>query len=74
MEISQVQLADLEDSAHVPPDCDIVGKQAGNWMWRSPEAHASGPVNKPSDMFSFGIVVSNPAHVASFILHSALIC
>ncbi|KAJ0106876.1 hypothetical protein J7T55_014952 [Diaporthe amygdali] len=56
MEVDQVQLADLEDSAHVPPDCDIVGKQAGNWMWRSPEAHASGPVNKPSDMFSFGIV------------------
>ena len=56
--IDQVQLADLEDSAHVPPDCDILGKQAGNWMWRSPEAHASGPVNKPSDMFSFGIVVS----------------
>ncbi|KAI0908438.1 kinase-like domain-containing protein [Ustulina deusta] len=41
--VEQVQLADLEDSAHVPPDCDIVGKQAGNWMWRSPEAHASGP-------------------------------
>ncbi len=58
--VEQVQLADLEDSAHVPPDCDIVGKQAGNWMWRSPEAHASGPVNKPSDMFSFGVVVRNP--------------
>jgi len=27
-------------------------------MWCSPEAHASGPVNKPSDIFSFGIVVS----------------
>ncbi|KAB8221149.1 hypothetical protein BDV33DRAFT_171110 [Aspergillus novoparasiticus] len=22
-------------------------------MWRSPEAHARGPVNKPSDIFSF---------------------
>ncbi|KAI0406037.1 kinase-like domain-containing protein [Xylaria palmicola] len=54
--VEQVQLADLEDSAVVPPNCDIVGKQAGNWMWRSPEAHASGPVNKPSDMFSFGVV------------------
>ncbi|KAI0104169.1 kinase-like protein [Nemania sp. FL0031] len=54
--VEQVQLADLEDCAHVPPDCNIVGKQAGNWMWRSPEAHASGPVNKPSDMFSFGVV------------------
>ncbi|KAI8944636.1 kinase-like protein [Xylaria longipes] len=60
--IEQVQLADLEDSAHVPPNCDIVGKQAGNWMWRSPEAHASGPVNKPSDMFSFGVVCIYAVH------------
>lgn len=58
MEIDQVQLADLEDSAHVPPNCAIFGKQVGNWMWRSPEAHASGPIHKPSDMFTFGIVVS----------------
>lgn len=36
----------------------MVGKQAGNWMWRSPEAHARGPVNKPSDVFSFALVVS----------------
>lgn len=27
-------------------------------MWRSPEAHAQGRINKPSDMFSFGIIVS----------------
>lgn len=74
MEINQVQLADLEDSAHVPPECDIVGKQAGNWMWRSPEAHTSGPVNKPSDMFSFGIVVSSSAYVSPSILHSTLVC
>lgn len=69
MKIDQVQLADLEDSAYVPPNCDIVGKQAGNWMWRSPEAHASGPVNKPSDMLSFGIVVSNSARIAFFFFH-----
>ncbi|KAI0857107.1 kinase-like protein [Xylaria cubensis] len=60
--VEQVQLADLEDSAHVPPGCDIVGKQAGNWMWRSPEAHASGPVNKPSDIFSFGVVCIYAVH------------
>jgi serine/threonine protein kinase len=39
-------------------------------MWRSPEAHASGPVNKPSDMFSFGIVVSNSAPVTFVTRHS----
>lgn len=36
----------------------MIGKQVGNWMWRSPEAHARGPVNKPSDIFSFTLVVS----------------
>lgn len=27
-------------------------------MWRSPEAHASGRVHKPPDIFSFRLVVS----------------
>jgi hypothetical protein len=40
----------------VPPDSAIVGTQVGNW--RSPEAHSEGPVNKPSDVISFGLVVS----------------
>ena len=58
--IQHVQLADLEDAAYVPPGSNIVGKQVGNEMWRSPEAHAQGPVNKPSDIFSFGVVVGIP--------------
>lgn len=55
--INQVQIADIEDAAYVPDNCAIVGRQVGNWMWRSPEAHASGRVHKPSDIFSFGAVV-----------------
>lgn len=55
--IDLVQLVDLEDTAHVPPGRAIKGAQVGNWMWRSPEAHAEGPVETPSDMFSFGLVV-----------------
>lgn len=58
-EIGEVRLADLEDSAHVPPGKVLRGAQLGNWMWRSPESHAMGPIEKPSDMFSFGIVVSS---------------
>ncbi|KAL4922583.1 kinase-like protein [Aspergillus aurantiobrunneus] len=54
--IHTVQLGDLEDAAHIPQGCDMVGKQAGNWMWRSPEAHARGPVNKPLDVFLFVLV------------------
>ncbi|KAH9224723.1 kinase-like domain-containing protein [Leptodontidium sp. 2 PMI_412] len=54
--IKEVQLADIEDAAYVDPNSDIVGIQIGNLMWRSPEAHTQGRVNKPSDIFSFGIV------------------
>ncbi|KAH6710896.1 calcium/calmodulin dependent protein kinase [Leptodontidium sp. MPI-SDFR-AT-0119] len=54
--IKEVQLADIEDAAYVDPNSDIVGIQIGNLMWRSPEAHTQGRVNKPSDTFSFGIV------------------
>lgn len=56
--VRQVLIADIEDAAYVPDHSAIVGRQVGNWMWRSPEAHASGHVHKPSDIFSFGVVVS----------------
>lgn len=56
--IDEVRLGDLEDSAYVPPGSNIRGRQMGNQNWRSPKAHAEGRINKPSDMFSFGIVVS----------------
>lgn len=56
--VEQVQVADIEDAVYVPKDCVIRGRQVGNWMWRSPEAHASAEVHMPSDMFSFGLVVS----------------
>lgn len=56
--VKKVQLVDLEDSAYLHhPSSAIVGAQVGNITWRSPEAHAMGPVRKPSDMFSFGLVV-----------------
>lgn len=57
-DVQQVQLVDLEDTVHLPPGRATMGIQVGNWMWRSPEAHAQGPVEKSSDMFSFGLVVS----------------
>jgi hypothetical protein len=31
---------------------------AGNDNWRSPEGHFKGELSKPSDMYSFGAVVS----------------
>jgi serine/threonine protein kinase len=59
MTMKQLRIADLEDAAYVPKDCVIRGRQVGNPMWRSPEAHASAEVHTPSDMFSFGLVVSS---------------
>lgn len=57
--IAKVQVVDLEDSAHLRgPESAVIGAQVGNIMWRSPEAHAMGPIRKPSDIFSFGLVVS----------------
>lgn len=58
IKVELVQVADIEDAAYVPENCAIVGRQVGNWMWRSPEAHASAQVHTPSDIFSFGLVVS----------------
>lgn len=73
--VHQVQIADIEDAAYVPDDCAVVGRQVGNWMWRSPEAHACGQVHKPSDIFSFGIVVrfcvSETASLTDLLEYSA---
>ncbi|KAJ9375779.1 hypothetical protein DTO063F5_9176 [Paecilomyces variotii] len=60
--IERVQLGDLEDAAYIPPGSHMIGKQPGNWMWRSPEAHAGGSVNKPSDIFSFALVCIYAMH------------
>lgn len=58
LELEQVQLADLENAHHLHPGWFCKWKTLGDWMWRSPEANAAGPMQKPSDMFAFGIVVS----------------
>ncbi|EFE29951.1 uncharacterized protein ARB_03292 [Trichophyton benhamiae CBS 112371] len=60
--ITDVRLGDLEDAAIVPPGCGISGRQLGNWMWRSPEAHAEGPMTPPSDIFSFAVVCIYAVH------------
>ncbi|KAL2815320.1 kinase-like domain-containing protein, partial [Aspergillus granulosus] len=56
IDIDKVQLAILEDTAYIRPGSDIVGRLVGPRQWRSPEAYAMGPVNKPSDIFSFAIL------------------
>lgn len=58
IKVKAVQLGDLEMGCAIPPDLNVRGARLGNPMWRSPEAHAAGRMNLPSDVFSFGLVVS----------------
>ncbi|KAF7136832.1 hypothetical protein CNMCM5793_006402 [Aspergillus hiratsukae] len=53
--IECVQLIDLENAAYLPKGRCIKGMLAGNDNWRSPEAHFKAELNKPTDIFSFGI-------------------
>jgi len=54
--IQKVQLAKIEKALHIPPEYAF--STPGNWMWCSPETHARANMDKPSDMFSFALVVT----------------
>lgn len=55
--VKWVLLSDLENAAHLPNGRSLKGMPAGSDTWRSIEAHLKGELGKPSDMFSFGLVV-----------------
>ncbi|EGP84582.1 uncharacterized protein MYCGRDRAFT_75862 [Zymoseptoria tritici IPO323] len=55
--VERVLLTDLEDAVRLEPGRYLQGATLGNLMWRSPEAHAGGPMEAASDLFAFGIVV-----------------
>jgi hypothetical protein len=59
VQVDKVCIADLEDAVRLEPGRVLKGAPLGNYMWRSPEAHAEGPMELPSDLFAFGIVVNN---------------
>lgn len=54
----KVLITDMENAHDLSPGRAVAGAALGNIMWRSPEAHAKGPMHLPSDMYAFGIVVS----------------
>jgi serine/threonine protein kinase len=56
--VEKVQISDLENAACLPKPRCIKGMLAGNDDWRCPEGHFKGELNKPSDLYSFGLVVS----------------
>ncbi|KAF2848282.1 kinase-like protein [Plenodomus tracheiphilus IPT5] len=51
-----VQISDLENAAYLPSPTCIVGMLAGNDNWCSPERHFKGELDKPTDLYSFGLV------------------
>ena len=61
IEVNSVQIGDLEMGTEIPEGLNVRGARLGNPMWRSPESHAGGRLNLPSDIFSFGLVVSTCA-------------
>ncbi|KAK5053140.1 hypothetical protein LTR84_002114 [Exophiala bonariae] len=54
--IEEVQIIDFENACYLPKSRNIKGMLAGNDNWRSPAAHVRGALNKPTDIFSFGVV------------------
>jgi hypothetical protein len=61
---------DVEDVYHVLRGSAVLPMQAGNCMWRSPEAHAEEPIISTCDMFTFGLVISPGDSVVSDRGHS----
>ena len=57
IKIDRVQVIDIENGAYLPQGRCIKGMLPGNENWRSPEGHLRGELNKPADLYSFGIVV-----------------
>lgn len=68
VDITQVNVADLDNAAKVTEGQAITGTQVGNVMWRSPEAHAGIRIGKASDIFSFGIIVRLTADLCPFLI------
>jgi hypothetical protein len=64
LDIIEVKLADADNAVYLREGEDIapkgVGRRVtvGNVFWRSPEAQVGVGINKASDVFSFGIIVS----------------
>lgn len=62
--IDRVTLIDTEDGAKLRKGQGVYS-EVGNRLWRSPEAHAVTNVGKPSDIWSFGLTVSDISNPVS---------
>lgn len=59
LEIERVVLSDLDCSLELEGE-KLLSARIGNVMWRSPEAQIGRAIGKPSDVFSYGLLVSWP--------------
>jgi hypothetical protein len=57
LEIERVVLSDLDCSLQLDGD-KLLNARIGNVMWRSPEGQIGKGIGKPSDIFSYGLLVS----------------
>ena len=57
IKVDKVALSDLDCSLHLEGE-KLLNARIGNVMWRSPEAHIGKGISKPSDVFSYGLLVS----------------
>jgi hypothetical protein len=56
-QLGQVALGDMDCALKLQGQ-KLLNHRMGNVMWRSPEAQLGRGVGKPSDVFSFALVVS----------------
>ncbi|KAJ5064511.1 hypothetical protein PSV09DRAFT_2376529 [Bipolaris maydis] len=63
--VEKVQISDFECVGHLPKDVWVTGTMAGNNNRRSPKANFIAALNKLTDLFSLGLVVSRDADFES---------
>ncbi|MCJ1478355.1 hypothetical protein MMC13_007035 [Lambiella insularis] len=54
--IEKVEVADVDNAVFALPGGAIYGTQVGNLFWRSPEAQIGIRIQKPTDVWSFGML------------------
>jgi len=56
--VTATKIADIDNAVHLSKGQAIYAT-VGNIYWRSPEAQLGAGISKPTDVFSFGLVVSS---------------
>jgi serine/threonine protein kinase len=71
--IERVVLSDLDCALKLKGE-KLLDHRMGNVMWRSPEGQTGKGIGKPSEVFSFGLVVSEPRFSTNAIAKRCMQC